>query len=97
MCQPTVALAVAAVEAMQAIWAKPFDPGVYPKMTASQTIVQFEFKRMAYAEQAKQRLWCTEGSLRSFQKCAHSRIALALLAPLIAVAGFWTTLDQTSA
>ena len=92
MCQPTVALAVAAMEAMQAV-SKTFDPGVYPKMTASQT----------YAVRTKE--WPTQNKrsnvsgaprapcAHSSSNCAHSRIALALLASLIAVAGFWTTLD----
>ena len=92
MCQPTVALAVAAMEAMQAV-SKPFDPGVYPTMTASQTCAVRTKEWPAQNKRSN-----ASGAPRA--PCAHSRIALipelhliALLAPLIAVAGFWATLD----
>ena len=100
---------MAAMETMQAIWAKPFEAPVYPKLTTHQAIEVRTKEFVAYAKEAKQRLFCSEGTiptaynllqLRSFQTdTSNGRPDLAdmtLLAPLIILLlGFGPDLSKT--
>ena len=89
---------MAAMEAMQAFWAKPCEAPAYPKLTPNEAIAVRTNEFVAYAKEAKKSLWCSEGKLpieynllqlRSFQNDnRNGRPDLAdmtLLAPLIAL------------
>ena len=97
LCPQLHVLAIAAMEAIQAIWAKPFDP----RMIANQTCAVRTTQLMRYAEQAKEQFRCTDGSfteydlfnLPSFQNYADVKVRnkipdltdMKLLAPLISL------------
>ena len=103
-----VALSVAAMEAMQAIWSQPFEEPVYPRMTEGQILAIRTKMLETYASDAKKNIFIEEGGvptrynllhLRSFQTgSSGSRPDLndmIVLHP--SGGGVWTRFDQTSA
>ena len=99
---------MAAMETMQAIWAKPFEAPVCPKLTPDKAIAARTNEFVAYAIEAKKGLWCSEGKLptaynllqlHSFQNDngngSPDLADMTLLAPLIVLLlGFGPDLSQ---